>query len=139
METGEHTPTTDELLQQILAQQSEHRAEVAQLRKELADQKAQRAVPAPSSTRASAEELAQQRAEEIDRHDFYCPGCGKLVDYPQRCEGRAEAPHPPIEVVSTDELKNAPDQSDQDAYREWQSKHSAAPSTDTLRGGTANL
>jgi hypothetical protein len=43
--------------------------------------------------------------EHINQHDFYCPGCGLTYDYQQRCTGKLESPHPPIEVVSTDELK----------------------------------
>jgi hypothetical protein len=53
----------------------------------------------------TAEDRLAARLEEISKHDFYCPGCGKLVDYLQACIGSPTAPHPPIEVVSTDELK----------------------------------
>ena len=37
---------------------------------------------------------------------FYCPGCGRRYEYRQQCTGKPESPHPPIEVVSTDELKS---------------------------------
>jgi hypothetical protein len=38
--------------------------------------------------------------------EFYCPGCGSRYEYRQRCVGMSpEAPHPPIEVVSTAELE----------------------------------
>ena len=41
-------------------------------------------------------------------HPFYCPGCGNRYNYERECIGRPEAPHPPIEVVSTDELNGDP-------------------------------
>lgn len=41
---------------------------------------------------------------------YYCPGCGIRGQYPQKCEGKPEAPHPPIEMVSTAELSGDPDQ-----------------------------
>lgn len=53
-----------------------------------------------------ASDTSQQSAQpEKEYKDYYCPGCGRQYDYPQRCIGTGEAPHPPIEVVSTDELK----------------------------------
>lgn len=36
--------------------------------------------------------------------EYYCPGCGRRSDYRRECTGKAEAPHPPIEVVPTSEL-----------------------------------
>jgi hypothetical protein len=40
---------------------------------------------------------------------YYCPGCGARYEYRQKCLGMSpEHPHPPIEVVSTDELKGDP-------------------------------
>lgn len=40
---------------------------------------------------------------------FYCPGCGRRYSYRRECVGRSsEQPHPPIEVVSTDELNGDP-------------------------------
>jgi hypothetical protein len=112
--------STDDLLRAVLQEQQAHRAEVAQLREELAKQKTpvQQSV---SSRPATAEELYEQRMADINEHEFYCPGCGKLGDYPQKCTGRGEAPHPPIEMVSTDELKG-----------DDPSKHTAAPATTTL-------
>jgi hypothetical protein len=56
--------------------------------------------------------------EKKDDAPFYCPGCGKRVQYQQQCTGKPESPHPPIEVVSTDELKG--------------DEHTAAPSTENL-------
>lgn len=49
-------------------------------------------------------------------HPFYCPGCGRRWNFPAECRGASDAaPHPPIEVVSTDELDGDPE------------KHTAAP------------
>jgi NADH pyrophosphatase NudC (nudix superfamily) len=104
--------TTDELLRAVLAEQQQHRAEVASLREELAASK-----PAPVVVPAqnlSAEDAAAARLAEIGQHSHYCPGCGLLYDYQQRCTGRAESGHPPIEVLSTDELKSG-DQSQHSA------------------------
>lgn len=123
METGTETttePTTEDLLKQILAEQQQHRAEVAKLKEQIDSQRA----PAPRGLSAvvkSAEELLRERMEEIEQHSHYCPGCGKLADYPQQCHGTATAPHPPIEVVSVDELK-----------QDDPGKHTAAPHTDNL-------
>ena len=112
--------TTEELLAQILHEQQEHRAEVAQLRSEVNAAKAP--APAPSSPSSqSAEELHAARVEEINQHSYYCPGCGRLYHYPWECFGKPESPHPPIEVVSTDELKG-----------DDTSQHTAAPNTDGL-------
>jgi hypothetical protein len=47
---------------------------------------------------------------------FYCPGCGKRFQREGECTGTGEAPHPPIEVVSTDELSG-------------EEGHTAAPGT----------
>lgn len=127
MEASETTPTVEEtpevdtnaLLQQIIEQQQAHRAEVAELREELAaSRKPQSGVPIRQQTE---EELIAARMEAINDHSHYCPGCGKLASYPQQCTGTAEAPHQPIEVISTDELKEG------DA-----SKHTAAPDTTNL-------
>lgn len=52
---------------------------------------------------------------------FYCPGCGKQVGYMKECTGKPEAPHPPIEVVPTDELASGDT-----------SQHTPAPSTENL-------
>lgn len=96
--------TTDDLLRAILAEQEAHRAEVAELRQQMA---ASRPAPAPAPVaNRSPEETLAARMAEIGEHSHYCPGCGLLYDYPQRCTGKSESGHPPIEVVSTDELKS---------------------------------
>lgn len=97
--------TTDDLLRAVLAEQQQHRAEVAHLREELAASKQSPQVYQAPSVALSAEDALAARMEEVGKHDFYCPGCGLLYDYQQRCTGKSESPHPPIEVVSTDELK----------------------------------
>jgi hypothetical protein len=96
--------TTDDLLRAVLAEQQQHRQEVAHLREELAAAK-QPVVQQAPSVALSAEDALAARMSHIGQHPFYCPGCGLTYDYQQRCTGKAESPHPPIEVVSTDELK----------------------------------
>lgn len=108
--------STDDLLRALLAEQQAHRAEVASLREELHAQPGRNRLPVQSSTVLSPEELYENRMAEVNQHDFYCPGCGRLYDRERECTGRGEAPHPAIEVVSTDELKG-----------EDTSKHTKAP------------
>lgn len=104
-QTQQEAPkTTDELLQAILAEQQTYRDQIANLKQEISSSR-----PTPTAAPAqnlSPEEAAEARLEEINQHSHYCPGCGLLYDYPQRCTGRAESGHAPIEVVSTDELKS---------------------------------
>lgn len=111
-------PTTNELLQQLIADRAQDRASLAEMRAELnaANDRATKARLPVSSVRHTAEELEEMRAEEIAQHAFYCPGCGALYDRERECRGRGEAPHPAIDVVSTDELKG-----------DDPSKHTAAP------------
>jgi hypothetical protein len=92
--------STDDMLRQIMAEQKSQREEVASLREQ------RQPVQAAPATNLSPEDALAARMEEISQHDFYCPGCGLLYDYQQRCTGKAESPHPAIEVVSTDELKS---------------------------------
>lgn len=120
--TGEVTDvavmSTDDMLRQIIADQASARSENQALREELA--KARMAPPpAPSSAALSPEEAARKRQDELRDYEFYCPGCGALSHYPRACTGRGEAPHPAIEVVSTEEIKGA---NATDAE-----KHTAAP------------
>lgn len=107
--------STDDLLRQILSQQQDHRAEVASLRDEISTQRSRSNPPRPTPTLTEAE-LIEARQAEIGESEYYCPGCGALYSRPRECTGRGEAPHPPIEVVSTDELQG-----------DDTSKHTAAP------------
>jgi hypothetical protein len=95
-------PTTDDLLAQILADQQAARAEVQELRAKLDAQKPP--TPAPTQVIQSPEEARAARLAEVAKYPFYCPGCGKLSNYPRECVGSGASPHPAIEVVSTDEL-----------------------------------
>jgi hypothetical protein len=62
------------------------------------------ASPRPTTTE-DASSTATATAEDTPKDaPFYCPGCGKRVQYQQQCTGKPESPHPPIEVVPTDEL-----------------------------------
>jgi len=97
--------TAEVTLADLLAEQKAHRAEVAALRDELA--KSRQAPPQSTSNAPTAEEALAARLAEIDAYPFYCPGCGALYKYQRECIGLSGAhPHPPIEVVSTDELKS---------------------------------
>lgn len=96
--------TTDDLLRAVLEEQKAHRLEVAELKQQISSSRP--STPAAPAANLSPEEAMEARMEEIGKHDFYCPGCGLLYDYQQRCTGKSEAGHAPIEVVSTDELKS---------------------------------
>lgn len=51
---------------------------------------------------------AATEATEATEAPYYCPGCGRRWNFATECRGMtAAAPHPPIEVVSTDELKKS--------------------------------
>lgn len=97
--------TTDDLLRAILTEQQSYRDQIATLKQQIADTKPAAPVAVPA-VNLSAEDMLAARMQEIGKHDYYCPGCGLLYDYPQRCSGRAESGHAPIEVKSTDELKS---------------------------------
>ena len=71
-----------------------------------------------TDTTSSTATDAPATADKADEAPFYCPGCGKRVQYQQQCTGKPESPHPPIEVVSTDELSG--------------DSHTAAPDTTNL-------
>lgn len=114
---GTEQKSVEELLQELLTEQKNHRAEVAAMREELAKAK----TPAPQvnlSVVKTAEQLLEERMAEIRQHSHYCPGCGKLSKYMRECSGKAEAPHPPIDMVPTEELLG-----------DDSSKHTAAPDT----------
>lgn len=122
---AEQPQTSEQLLTQLLEAQQQHRDELAAMRRELDAERSRRPAPGPSATPVDPATLQRERLEQVAEHSHYCPGCGRLYDYPQRCQGGREAPHPPIEVVSTDELKNPPNPDDRDAYAEWQAGHTA--------------
>lgn len=115
-----------DLLQQLVSSQQQYRADVQALRDEVNAAKTAPASVAPTSPEAAV----AQRQQEIEEADFYCPGCGKLLKAQIECTGNGEAPHPPIEPVSADELRNAPDPAtDPEGYKKWQQDHTAAPAT----------
>lgn len=110
---------TEVTLADLLAEQKAHRAEVQALREEIAQ--ARRAPVTPAANALSAEDALAVRMAEIDNFAYYCPGCGALYKSERECIGlRGGNPHPPIEVVSTDELKSGDPM-----------QHTAAPSTAT--------
>lgn len=58
-------------------------------------------------------------APEATDAPFYCPGCGRRWKFMTECRGmNPSTPHPPIEVVSTDELSGDPE------------NHTPAPASD---------
>lgn len=116
-------PTTDELLHQLLEQQQQQRDEVAALRTELAQAKSSTSASVSSVAPLSAEELLAARQEEVGEHSHYCPACGRLSHYIRECVGlSADKPHPPVDMVPTDELHPDADPSE----------HTVAPNTDHL-------
>jgi len=110
----EEAPPTDDTtavpaevtLADLLAEQKAHRAEVAALREEIATSR-RGPVPVALANAPTAKEALTARLAEIEQYPFYCPGCGALYKYQRECIGLNGAqPHPPIDVVSTDELKS---------------------------------
>jgi len=82
---------------------------------------ARRARSTEGDTEAKDEAPAEANDKGRNEAPFYCPGCGKRGNYPQQCTGpSAAAPHPSIEMVSTDELSGDPE------------KLTPAPSTENL-------
>lgn len=111
----DHPPVTREDVEDLAKAFMEFRKEIADLRNELAAVRKR-----PQTQVAHAETLEDRtnaRLAEIAQHEFYCPGCGILGDYPQKCRGTDERPHKALEMVKTDELGGDPAQ------------HTAAPST----------
>lgn len=106
--------TTDDILRAILAEQQQYRQQISDLQVQMNATK----LPAPVAlaNAPSPEEAFKTRMLEVAQHDYYCPGCGRLYDYRQKCVGTGDQPHQPTEVVSTDELKSGDT-----------SKHTAAP------------
>lgn len=95
-----HSP---EEVSNLAAEFAKMRAEVAAFRAEMA--KAQPRTVQIAAVAENEEQRLAARLAEVAEHPFYCHGCGRLYDYPQKCLGSRAAPHPAIEVVSTDELK----------------------------------
>lgn len=63
------------------------------------------------ANKADLEDLAAAHdvdTDAPDRDPYYCPGCGRQYLYPAECRGTDQAPHPPIQTVSTDELDGDP-------------------------------
>lgn len=106
----DHPPETPDEVASLAQEFAAYRAEVAALRKEL--QKQAPAALAAAQARQQAgdtpAEREKRRLAEIADHSHYCPGCGLLYKYPQRCSGPLTSGHAPIEVVSTDELSGDP-------------------------------
>jgi hypothetical protein len=94
--------SVNELLQQLLSAQREHRAEVNALRQEISKNRA------PSNNGPAIlktdDQLREERFADIRQHSHYCPGCGALSPFVKECTGKSEAGHPPILMVSTEEL-----------------------------------
>jgi hypothetical protein len=111
----DHAPETPEEVADLAKMFAAFRKEVADLRAALDRQKPRQASAAVTET---LEDRTNARLEQIAQHSHYCPGCGQLYDYPQKCKGFDESPHKPIEVVSTDELGGDP------------ADHTAAPATE---------
>lgn len=114
----DHNPETPEEVSQLAAAFAEYRSEVAALRKELAAHR-----PRTVQVAASLETEAQRRDARltaIAEHSHYCPGCGTLGHYPQKCTGPVASPHPALEMVPTEELSGDP------------ANHTAAPATEEL-------
>lgn len=54
---------------------------------------------------AETKKTADKSTDKSDDAPFYCPGCGRRFNYMTACRGMSDtAPHPEIEVVSTDEI-----------------------------------
>lgn len=113
----EAAPAAEVTLADLLAEQQAYRADIAALRAEIAASRKAQPVAGPSQQPLSAEDALAARMAEIEGFPFYCPGCGALYKYQRECIGLdGSRPHPPIEVVSTDELKSGDE-----------AKHTAAP------------
>lgn len=74
-------------------------------------------------------EASEAVATERNDAPYYCPGCGKRGNYPQKCTGRPESPHPEIEMVDTTELAY---DHNPDAKPGEQGYHTPAPDTEHL-------
>jgi len=63
-------------------------------------------------------EVTPDNYADANDAEYYCPACGRRAVYLKECTGRGEAPHPPVLVVPTAELKGDP------------ANHTPAPSTE---------
>lgn len=68
----------------------------------------------PSVKKTDPDKTTENTGSDTDDTEatdpYYCPGCGRRYGYQTECRGMSAAtPHPPIEVVSTDELKKGAD------------------------------
>lgn len=112
----DHAPETRDDATALGRMFAEYRAEVAALRRELQAHRPGRVtVQEPTET---PEQRRDQRLAAIADASHYCPACGTLGKYPQKCSGDPAAGHAPIEMVSTEELGGDPE------------RHTRAPSTD---------
>lgn len=111
-------PETPEEVKELAAAFAEYRKEVEALRRDLA--KFNKAPTQVTATVETVEDRTNARLAAIAEHSHYCPGCGKLGKYPQKCDGTAEGPHKSLEMVPTEELGGDP------AF------HTAAPDTHGL-------
>lgn len=82
------------------------RARLDQLEREHAER--EQASLDAQAERANLPTRRDHNGEPLEEAAFYCPGCGRRSDYQKECRGSDVAPHPPIEVVSTDELSGDP-------------------------------
>lgn len=115
----DHAPESRDDAAELGKMFAEYRAEVAALRKELQAHRPRTVqVQGPQET---VEQRRDARLALIAENTHYCPGCGKLGKYAQQCTGPVGSGHPPLEMVSTDELGGDPE------------KHTRAPSTDPDR------
>lgn len=98
---------------------AEFRKEIADLRREMASHRPR--VQQVATETETPEMRQEARLQAIADSSHYCPGCGALGKYAQKCDGSGSPsghPHPPLEMVSTDELGGDPHD------------HTRAPSTD---------
>ena len=96
--------TTDDILRAILAEQQQYRQQISELQTQINATK--QPAPIALANAPSPEDALKARMLDVQEHDYYCPACGRLYDYRQKCTGSGDQPHSPIEVVSTDELKS---------------------------------
>lgn len=127
-EPEQEAKTTDQLLAELLASQAEMRAELASQRQANEELKQQLSSPRAAPADLNPQQALEARLKELADNPYYCPACGKVYKYLTECRGKGEAPHPPVLVVSTEEVQNRPDPvNDPVGYAEWEKGHTAAP------------